>query len=170
MFVASCLALVMALVGWNCAQAQIWTEFAPDGGRYRILMPGSPQISTEPVPLPDGRRVQMHQAMVEGPNVAYLSTHVDYPAELVQQTSRETLLDNVRNGSSKGHTLVREKRLTIGGNPGREYVISRANGITLVTRSFLVGNRLYQVIVAGRAGIEQDPDTGKFLQSFTLLQ
>lgn len=167
---ALCLGFVFTLGGWASASAQIWSEYAPEGGRYRILMPGTPQVSTEPVSLPDGSKVQMLQAIIETPDAAYLSTHVDYPPEMVRRTTSETLLDNVRNGSSRGHTLVREKRLTIAGNPGREYVITRANGITLATRSFIVGNRLYQVIVAGRAGVDQNPDTRQFLESFTLLQ
>lgn len=166
---AWCLGLVMALAGSTAALAQIWTEFRPEGGRYYVLMPGAPERSTEPVPLPDGRSVQMFQAVIETPNAAFLSTYVDYPPELVTGSSPDKLLDNVRNGSSKGHTLRNEKRLTIAGNQGREYVIVRSNGVILVTRAFLVGNRLYQIIVAGRAGIEQNPDTAKFLESFRLL-
>jgi hypothetical protein len=170
MMMAWCLGFVLALAGWSHAQAQIWTEFEPEGGRYRVLMPGTPQLSTAPISLGDGSAVQMYQAVVDAGEVAYLSTHVDYPATMIRQSSGETLLNNVRDGSAKGHTLVREKRLTIAGHPGREYMITQATGIVLVTRSFLVDNRLYQIIVAGRSGVEQDPDTAKFLESFTLLK
>ena len=170
MLTAWCLALALALLGMTGAQAQIWSEVRPEGGRYRVLMPGTPEISKEPIALPDGRTVQMFQAAIETPNAAYLGTHVDYPADLVRRAPPDTLLDNVRNGSAKGHTLRSEQRLTISGNPGREYVIARANGVILVTRSFLVGNRLYQIIVAGRPGVEQQMETRRFLESFTLTQ
>lgn len=164
------LGLALALVALNGAQAQIWSEYRPEGGRYRVLMPGTPQLSDQDIALPDGRKVKMYQAAIETSNAAYLGTHVDYPADLVSKASPDTLLDNVRNGSSRGHTLRSEQRLTIAGNPGREYVIARANGVVLVTRSFLVGNRLYQIIVAGRPGVEQAPETRRFLDSFALLQ
>ncbi len=166
---AWCLGLALALIGSASAQAQMWTEYRPEGGKYFVLMPGTPETSVEPVPIAGGRTVQMYQAVIENQNAAYLSTYVDYPPELVSASSPDTLLDNVRNGSAKGHTLRNEKRLTIAKNPGREYVIARSNGVILVTRSFLVGNRLYQIIAAGRAGVEQHPDTVKFLDSFRLL-
>lgn len=164
------LGLALALVALGSAQAQIWSEYRPEGGRYRVLMPGTPEVSTQPIALPDGRSVTMYQAAIETSSAAYLGTHVDYPADLVRRASPDTLLDNVRNGSSRGHTLKGEQRLTIAGNPGREYVIARTNGVILVTRSFLVGNRLYQIIVAGRPGVEQAPETRRFLESFALLQ
>jgi hypothetical protein len=167
--VAWCLGLVVMLTGATAAQAQIWTEYRPPEGRYYVLMPGAPQTSTEPVPIAGGQTVQMYQAIVETPNAAYLATYVDYPPEMVRGSSPDTLLDNVRNGSAKGHTLRGEKRLTIAQNKGREYVIARSNGVILVTRSFLVGNRLYQIIAAGTPGVEQNPDTAKFLESFRLL-
>lgn len=169
MLAAWSLGLMLALIGTAGAQAQLWTEYRPQGGRYLVLMPGTPDTSTEPVPITGGRTVQMFQAVSETQNVAYMSTYVDYPPELVSRSSPDKVLDNVRNGSAKGHTLRSEKRLTIARNSGREYVIVRTNGIILVTRSFLVGNRLYQIIAAGHTGVEQHPDTAKFLGSFRLL-
>ena len=166
---AWCLGLVLALMAIGGAQAQIWVEVRPDGGRYTIQMPGPASMSTQQVPLPDGRSVTMFQALFETGDVAYLSSHVDYPPEIVRNTSPDTLLTNVMDGSAEGHTLRNQRRITIGGYQAREYVITQANGVVLVTRSVLVDNRLYQIIVARMGTGEDHPDTRKFLESFALM-
>ncbi len=166
---AWCLGLVLALVGAPGAQAQTWSEFRPEGGRYLVLMPGAPQTGAQPVALPDGRSVQMYQGSIETPNAAYVATFVDYPADVISRAPPDKHLDNARDGTTKGHTMRNEKRLTIAQNPGREYVVVRGDGLVMVVRSFIVGNRLYQLIVVGRPGVDQHPDTAKFLESFRLL-
>jgi len=166
---AWCLGLLLALASVGGAQAQIWTEYRPAGGKYIVLMPGKPQESTESVPVGGGRTVLMYQALIERQERAYFGSYADYPQEAVSGQSPQTLLDNVRNGSAKGHSVRNEKHLTIVRNPGREYVIVRTDGVIAVTRIFLVGNRLYQIIAAGRTGVEDHPDTPWFLESFRLL-
>ena len=166
---AWCLGLVLALVGLTGAQAQVWGEYRPEGGKYFVLMPGTPETGSQPVPLPDGRSVLMYQGSIETPNAAYVATFVDYPDDVISRAPADTHLDNARDGTVKGHTLRSEKRLTIAQNPGREYIIVRSDGLVMVVRSFLVGNRLYQMIVVGRAGVDEQPDTAKFLESFRLL-
>lgn len=166
---AMSLGLVLALTGLTGAQAQAWSEHRPQGGKYAVQMPGTPNTGSQPVPLPDGRSVLMYQGSIETPNAAYVATFVDYPADVISRAPADTHLDNARDGTAKGHTLRSEKRLTIAQNPGREYIVARSDGLVMVVRSFMVGNRLYQLIVVGRAGVDQNPDTAKFLESFRLV-
>ena len=166
---AWCLGMVLIAIGWSGAQAQAWIEIRPEGGRYSILMPGAAQNSSEPISLPDGRTVSMRQTIHETADAAYLGTFTDYPADVMAGQDPEALLIRVRDGSARGHTVRRDQRISIAGNPGREYVIVQANGIVLVTRSLLVGQRLYQWIAAGRGNIETRPETRNFIDSFMLL-
>ncbi len=146
-----------------------WTQVTPSGGRYTILMPGKAKEDTQSIALSGGLpNVTMYQALVETSNAAFLATYTDYPESAMKGLTVEKMLDNVRNGSANGHKLRSEQRITIGGHPAREYIIDRANGVVLVTRSTIVSNRLYQIIVAGSAGIENGGDTRKFLESFAL--
>jgi hypothetical protein len=164
-----CLGLMLALMGAVSAQAQLWTEFRPEGGKFYVLMPGTPQTGLQPVPLPDGKSTQLHQGAIEADSVAYVATFVDYPDEIIRRAPPDTHLDNARNGTAKGHKLRSEKRLTIAKHPGREYIVDRSDGLVMKIRSFLVGNRLYQLIVVGNPGVDTLPDTAKFLESFRLL-
>jgi hypothetical protein len=167
---AWCLALAFALAGLTNANAQTWSEVRPEGGRYRVLMPGTPEISTHPVPLANGRTVQMLQAIFETPTTAYLASHTDYSPDDIRGQDADTTLRRVRDGSAKGHSLRSDRQRTIAGYPAREYVIEQANGVILVTHAVLVGARLYQFIVAGYAGVETHPDTSRFLNSVTLTR
>lgn len=162
------LGLLLALVASTGADAQAWSEYRSEAGRYRILMPGVPSPSTQPVAMQDGRSVQLVQAGFETSSAAFLGTHVDYPADVVRGHVPDNFLKTVRDGSAKGHTLRSDRSLKVGGYAAREYVILRANGIIIITRSVLVGSRLYQLIVARNEGDDKHPDTRKFLDSFAL--
>jgi hypothetical protein len=162
-----CVGLCLLLSG--AAVAQSWTAFSPEGGRYRVDMPGAPGVSTAPIPVGAGQMVPMTEAEVRLGNVAYLASHVDYPERIARGASAELMLDRVRDGSSAGNTLRAEKKLTLGRFPGREYVVVQANGTSTALRTYWVRGRLYQLMVTGGAGIEAQPDTRRFFESFSLV-
>lgn len=164
--VVSC-ALIVLLVP-QISQAQNWVEFRSDHGRYGISTPKKPELSTSDIALPGGKKTLLYQAMVDASDRAYLSTYVDYPEDVLKGISIEKILDNARDGAVKGHKLRSERKLTIAGHPAREYIIDQQSGLTLVSRTVFVPNRLYQIIVVGTAGVENEPDTRKYLESFAL--
>ena len=166
-FVMWCVAAALLFAGTALAQA--WTAYSPDGGRYRIDMPGTPKVGTAPIPVGPGQTVPMTEAVVQLPAAAYLASWVDYPDRIARAVSTDLLLDRVRDGSSAGHTLRGEKKLTIGRFPGREYVVVQADGTNTATRTYWVRGRLYQLTVTGRVGIESQPDTRRFFESFSLV-
>jgi hypothetical protein len=153
----------------SAAVAQGWTAFSPEGGRYRVDMPGAPRVSTAPIPVGAGQMVPMTEAEVRLRNVGYLASYVDYPERIARAASAELMLDRVRDGSSAGSTLRAEKKLTLGRFPGREYIVVQANGTNTALRTYWVRGRLYQLMVTGGAGIEAQPDTRRFFESFSLV-
>jgi hypothetical protein len=111
----------------------------------------------------------MFTSTVEMPGgVTYFASYLDYPSDIVAGVSQKTLLDRVRTGHLNGRTLRRERRIGISGHPARELIAETPDGIVLVIRSAYVAPRLYQWIVEGRPGVEDDPDTLKYLDSFSL--
>lgn len=165
---AWCVGLAFAFVALAGVQAQTWVEVRPEGGAYRVSMPGAAKFTQVPIKMPDGSAVPMHQALYETADMALLSSHLDYPAEFIRGRAPEQLLMNVRDGSAKGHKLRSDRALTVSGHPAREYVVVQERGIVSTTRSTLVGNRLYQVIAVVLAGGEANPDIRKFIDSFVL--
>jgi hypothetical protein len=47
-FVMWCVGLALLFAG--TAMAQGWTAYSPDGGRYRVDMPGPPKVETARIP------------------------------------------------------------------------------------------------------------------------
>jgi len=161
--------LALAFVALTGVQAQTWIEVKPEGGGYRVLMPGAVKFSQVPIAMPGGRSAALHQAMYETAKMALLGSHLDYPEDVVRGQDPAKLLMNVRDGSAKGHKLRSDRALTVSGYPAREYVIVLADGPVSVTRSTLAGNRLYQIIAVVLAGGETSPDIRKFIDSFAVL-
>jgi hypothetical protein len=162
-----CVGLCLLFAG--PAVAQSWTAVSPDGGRYRVEMPGTAKVSTAPIPVGPSQTVPMTEAEVRLGRVGYVASWVDYPERISRAASAELMLDRVRDGSSAGNTLRGEKKLTLGRFPGREYVIVQANGTNTAMRTYWVRGRLYQLMVTGGAGIEAQPDTRRFFDSFALV-
>ena len=164
------LGLVLALAATAGAAAQSWSEYRSAEGRYRIEMPGTPELETEPVEMLD-REVPMMQAIVGREEATYLAAYMDFPAEVIGSLPPAKVLENARDGAAEGFKLLSDKALTVAGSPGREYVIEQDKGVVLVMRIALVGPRLYQMVVVTIApgGTADRPDTRRFLDSFALV-
>ena len=166
-FVMWCVGLALLFAG--AATAQGWTAYSPDGGRYRVDMPGTPRVETAPIPVGAGQTVPMTEAAVQTASARYLASYVDYPERISRAASADLMLDKVRNGMSAGNTLRGEKKLANGRFPGREFVVVQPGGANTAARLWWVRGRLYQLTVTGGAGIESQPDTRRFFESFNLL-
>jgi hypothetical protein len=165
-------AIALLFSGVASAQLQVaqpWNEFKPEGGRFRVEMPGLPKIAIVQVPVGAGATVPMTEATATASRVAYVASFVDYPTSVTKGVATDVILNQVRNGSAAGNTVRDEKKLQIGRAEGREYTVVQANGNIAVSRIYWTRGRLYQLVVDGRAGVEKQPDTRKFLESFSLL-
>jgi hypothetical protein len=166
-FVMWCVGAALLFAG--PAVAQGWTAYSPDGGRYRMDMPGTPKVETVPIPIGPGQTVPMTEAAIQAGSARYLASYVDYPERIARAASADLMLDRVRDGMSAGSTLRGERKLTIGRFPGREFVVVQSTGASTATRLYWVRGRLYQLTVTGGAGIENQPDTRRFFESFSLV-
>lgn len=160
--------LLVFLVG--CQQAT-WNEFKSPQGEFSILIPGTPTKQTRSVETPSGP-LEAHMFLAEQGDVAYMVAYSDYPTMVIRDRSSKLILDGARDGAvANAHgTLVRESVVSLNGNHGRELEIEPAGGkVTIQARIFLVGHRLYQVMVLTPKGTDFTEDVRKFLDSFTLL-
>jgi hypothetical protein len=142
-----------------------WVPYGSADGRYRIDMPADPKVSSET--LANGV-LQTEVAVVELA-ARYAVTTADYPDASLDASMAAKRLADARDAAAAGHELVRDQPITLVGNPGREYTIARGDGTTIVTRSTLVGTRLYRVTYATRDQTEPPPpDMLRFFDSFAL--
>ncbi len=151
------------------AMAQGWTAFSPEGGRCRVDMPGTPTVATTPLNAP-GQTLTMTEARLQAGGATFFMSWTDYPERIALSASSDAMLDKVRDGMAAGNTLRGEKKLTLGRVQGREFTLAQANGTTTAVRLYWARNRLYQLGVAGRAGVENQPETRHFFESFALVR
>jgi len=118
-----------------------------------VLMPGTPAEQTQAQDTDLGP-IDVHMYTFEGGDVAYLVGYNVFPAAVIDASTPAAILDGARDGqveTVKG-TLVNESEITLGTYPGRdlEIQVEGSDGASsLRTRLFMVGDRLYQLVVAG---------------------
>ena len=165
-----CVGVLMAFVVPLATLAQNWIQYSAAGGGYRVEMPDTPTISTEDVKISGGRTITQIRAILDRRRTAYVMAYVDYPDDIIQEASPDALLQRLRNGMTQDRRVRRDVVLAISGMPGREFVAIDKNGYVIIVRAAFSGNRLYQIMVGGPDGVEAQPDTMRFLDSFSLLK
>lgn len=153
----------------SAAAAQTWTAFSPEGGRYKIEMPGTPKVTTTTASGANGNS-PITEAAVQLRGASYVATYVDYPERVSTVHSSDVILDRARDGMASGNTIRGEQKLTLGRTAGREFVIVEKNGTVNAIRIYWSRNRLYTLGVTGRTGIESQPETRRFFDSFTIVR
>ncbi len=149
-----------------------WRKFSSAEGRFNILMPVAPKVSSREAEGPAGK-LTLHVYDASNSRGYFAVTYADYPGAARDPAHAEQVLDGVRTGVLRGvkGELISEKKISLKGHPGREFKASgKVQGIDVVFtwRIYLVGQRLYQLAVGAQAKDAAHPDVAKFLTSFDL--
>jgi len=155
--------------------ASAWKEFSTAVGGFSILMPGTPQEQKQSLDSEIGP-IDYYTFSSEDRASAYVVGYADYPADLIRQADPDAMLDGARDGavSNVKGKLVNEREMSLRDYPGKELEIEAPiggvsqNG-TIITRLYLVDQRLYQLITVTPQGRDSSEDVQKFLDSFKLL-
>jgi hypothetical protein len=141
-------------------------EFVSGVGKFRVMMPGTPVERRQRF-----GPMTLMMYMIETRDVAYMVGYCDVPipaheAEGVLQRrfdgAREGALRNINGG------LLKENRIRLHGRePGREIEANVPGKGILRARFYVVGQRMYQVLVVGNANLVRAPDATLFLDSFS---
>jgi hypothetical protein len=154
--------LVLLVTGFG-AQAETWTTYESAAGLFRVDMPGKPEESQQTTPMGNSLSV----AMLVTTSAAYSVMFADPPPNTRSALPEAEVLEKIRDAQAQGHKLLRDKPITIAGNPGREYVIARTDNLVHVVRVTTVRRRLYQVFYETEGQTEPtSPDVRRFLGSF----
>lgn len=153
-----------------------WKEFSSAEGRFSVLLPSVPTERVELHDSPVGK-LEVHNFTLRT-FAEYGVMYVEYPPNIEEEGNVRAFLDNIRDGGVrrvKG-TVLEEKDISLGGHPGRYMLVRIGDGYTLRAKTFVVKNRLYQVIIITRdkdapEGIIKfhEETAAKFLDSFKLV-
>lgn len=161
-----CVALA---IGATAAAEDKPMKFQSKEGKFAIQFPGKPTESKQKQKTVVGD-VDVYLFAIVQKDRAFLATYADYPRGTIAKQGLQDSLDKARDGNIKGvkGKLVSEKKITLKKkDDGREALIALPdkNGAYRV-RIYLVGDRLYQVLVAGPDDFAKGKDATAFLDSF----
>lgn len=113
-------------------------------------------------------QLEMHTFTYVQQDTVYAVSYVDYPATL----DVDKALDGARDGmlsNTKGK-LINERTISLDKYSGRELLVDSPNGMsTLLGRTFIANNRVYQVHVVKSKG-ENVANEYQFLDSFRISE
>ncbi len=157
-----------------CQNGQSTLEtFSSEVGEFTVAAPAPFEEVQQSVETPVGP-VDIYTFTAETDDSAYVVAFSDYPAAMVDQSNPELLLNSSRDGAinNLGGTLIREDMIEIAGHPGRSLMIAaqgQADEPAIInSHIYLVGNRLYQILVVSPDDQQLALQPQTFLESFTL--
>ena len=155
--------LVLAV---GCSKCEF---LSPEGG-FKVKLSGTPKKQKQQV-----SGIEINTYTVQKGDDTMVVAYSDLPIPLNEPVEKvQDRLDGSRVGMLKNSNavLVEEDKIQLaGGHPGREIRATLADQKgELRARFWLVGNRLYQVLVTGPPTFTDSTEATTFLQSFELTK
>jgi hypothetical protein len=170
-------AFLIAAAGLQLSVADWFTQpqlFSSVPGRFSVVTPVRLTEATQTVVVAVMHNLDLHMFAGQDGNAVYYVSYVDYPAELVQHSDPDKMLEGSRDGARQkinGH-ITADVATTIGGYPGREFVMEctdeKARALHIKSRIVLVERRLYQLMAVIPKSAKKTGRADAFLRSFTL--
>lgn len=139
------LPLLMLAVAANGFQSSVeWVKYTSVEGRYNVMLPQQPKLSTQQASASSGEKMTQHLAQASDSDGLFSLAYFEYG------TGMTFSLDNARDGmvgSVKG-MLLSDEGISLGGYSGRELkVASKLQNIDILIRARIydIGGRVYIV-------------------------
>jgi hypothetical protein len=147
-----------------------WREFSSRQGGFSVLMPGTPQETTEAKEFPIVGKGVIHLFVLANESGVYVAGYLEIPG-LAQQSQAfcdsfgKGFLKSIGEGTAKGAggKVVKDTDISFGKDPGKEILIEVPAGLA-TARAYFIKRRGYQLLAAPSGN-----DVGnvkKFLDSF----
>ena len=167
------LCVLMSAVLTGGAAAQQWTEYRPVDARFRVEMPGTPQVHSNTIP--ELGSLKLTQAVVEFGDGWFTASYVDVPPDQIKNASANSILDTARDSTIKWlvsrndkSQLRSERRLIANGYPARDVVaeVPILESVFVFTARFVFnGRQVIAVTFTGPSGTETGTDVTRFFNS-----
>jgi hypothetical protein len=167
------LCVLMSVELTSAAVAQQWTEYRPADGRFRVEMPGTPEIHSGTIP--ELGFLKLTQAVVEFGDGWFAASHVDVPPDQLKNASANSILDTARDTTIKWlvsrndkSQLRSERRLITNGYPARHVVAEVPifeSVFVLAARFVFNGRQVILITFTGPSEAETGADVSRFFDS-----
>lgn len=162
------LALVLTIC--VCA-ADAPPDYTSKSGKFSARFPGKPKEQSLSAGGASGQAI-----VLEAKDASYSVTYVDLPASAADALKTPELADTILQATRdaavaqmKGKLLDDEK-VKLDGHVGRAIKVELPDKKVMRNRIYLVGPRIYQVMVLGTKEFVASDDSEKFLKSFKLMK
>jgi hypothetical protein len=147
------LVLMTAALPFSLQGQTEWIKYNSPEGRYSVLLPGEPKITTQEAAASTGEKFAQYMAASEDSIAVYMVGYFDVAPNMTFsfEKARDGFLAAVKG------TLLSEKVISLGGYAGREANVSANGGsgieYLILVRFYQVEKRIYviQFIVAKSA-------------------
>jgi hypothetical protein len=159
--------------GWfilaSLANADDWKIHRADKDGFSVQFPGTPRRIQNTIPTVYGPvQLVFHGLSVE--NRALFASFYDLPASWNGDPEKAIDAERDRGLKNTGCNLVSEKPVQVAGVTGRDVVADQSSGTQRVRcRNFVLGHRLFSLIVIGPKDETVDAVAKEFFESFSLL-
>jgi hypothetical protein len=142
---AALLVLLIAALPFALQAQTGWIKYNSPEGRYSVLLPGEPKLSTQEATTATGEKFTQYMAASEDSNALYMVGYFDVSSNMT------FLFDKARDGfiAAVNGTLLAESAISLGAYPGREAKVSATGGngteYLILVRFYQVENRIYVV-------------------------
>lgn len=140
-----------------------WNVFTPPGNEFSIVMPGSPQFQTK---TDGGVTITMY--ISSDGATQYLASYFDIdPSRASDPRQAIDTFENAKAQAEQG-TIAEEQEINVGPYTGKEFVLRNmqvVNGLSARFHVFLVGSRVFQLMVMGNDTAIHSADADAFFNS-----
>src|SRR5580765_3241897 len=138
-------------IGVQAQQADPWKKFTSAEGKFSVLMPCTPEVTSEDIKEGSISTKQVYHTCTYG-KAAYTISYAPFSNAL----DAKAMLDNFRNGIVKGSngTLASEKDISLSSFPGRAFSTKGTTEGTEIRydwRIYLIDKRVYSIGFVTRA-------------------
>ena len=169
------LCVLMSVQFTSASVAQQWTEYRPVDARFRVEMPGTPQVHSDT--FPELGSLKLTQAVVEFGDGWFAASYVDLPSDQIKNANANSILDTARDTTIKWlvsrndkSQLRSERRLITSGYPARDVVAEVPifeSVFVLAARFVFNGRQVIVITFTGPSGTETGADVSRFFDSLT---
>src|SRR6185437_6586012 len=135
--------VVLILVAGAVAAEPTMKRFISDEGRFSVALPGEPRV-------------------------LYMVTYSDPPEDEVIADAQGRL-DEIAANATRGSKILSDKKISLGGVPGRALVYRDEKNQSFDQRVYIAGNRIYVLSVMRPHGVSPK-HAHEFLESFRIAR
>ena len=165
-FAAAFLILLVLLSTASAQTDQPWIRLAPENTGFAVMLPAKPEEQVNTKENFSSRLFTLLTKDGATPRAFYLMGWGEYAPSVKLNTQAE--LEANRDNFIKeipGMRLLGTQKISLDGRPGIEFT-GESNQASVVSRVYVVGNRVYQLAVMVSKGMEEKQNMNKFFDSF----